>query len=1214
MRFPVLRAALLGLAIPTLPATAQDIDFNQLRQLIEKSRGPKEVSPEQQQLGLINELKIDRSPAGILAVRLAEARLPKEEPPAEPAGEPTPDQLKQRQAAEAQAFARDVVLGRWEQAGTYLSNLPEGIAAKVYHGVVAKIVAPTAMNPDPELQTQGAKPHTQPAFLPPGDWLGLAAAAPKEPDEETLKLLAKLLPKDPVPPQEFFTALEAGIRHFGGKEAADRRRAANLLLEIGLVEQAAPFLPDLAEAKAKPDYPAINLIARHRALFAKTNPEAAGPDAIPQAWELSTSFLTDEKAPPQDRAEALFRALSLIPELGDQRGREWIEKTFANPEGAGLELLATLGTLTAHNQENPDASVRLEQLRLQHAAVRALLDSAVDPAAWSEILTLFARQWQHEAGVTQAKDQSNSRRMVQQYDPWGNPFFVRPDVNFQGDGTRPISSSEMLECQPDEAWLAVVGFTTRHQCLSATARLLLKVKEEDAALPIIRTLAATHPEDAVSMVREVIKVWSENHNPNQDQDYRSRYMYFYGYNNQAGSIPLTRSKQERNLIELAALVKGIRELGLDESFHQEFADAFITCHSQAEVWRVESVESVFGATDVLDSKTLSTLVSRMRLNLAGLWPDPKLQQAYQTNRRDKELQEQIFKGYEAASMVLASALSKEPAESWRLSYQLAALGFEESNYRSTLSPDTDHSAIKRESLEALAASAADYAESLPLPDPDEESAEVFETWFFAALGSPSLEALKNHHVPSPGEYAKIRTALESLPDECAERHLKAMATTLNNRLANVSPDLKLRYLEGATLIVGDRKEMGDASDVFAYYRDLVSEIELSTRIDGSDRVGTGSPFGLHVNLRHTREIEREAGGFQRYLQNQTNAQYSFNFGRPPEDYRDKFEKAARAALEEHFEIVSLTFHGEKVESRTDPEFGWRLTPYAYFLLKPKGPQIDRIPPLKIDLDFMDTSGYVVLPITSPEIPIDASGDPAPRPWRDLRITQTLDDRSLDEEGSLFLEVKATANGLVPPLPDMLDINWDGLEPGLIEDKGIQIAELDGASDDLSPVSTREWRIELKPPGGTLPAKFRFPTAKVDTVEEDGFVLQRYADVDLVPVEGEIALDGSGKSPTPWLAAGLAVAVLGAGGTWIARKRRRPFAVVSEALPLPSSITPVTVLGFLRRLRDREALSEPSRAELDTEIALLESQYFGPHAPEPRNAELLQLATRWQSAA
>ena len=67
----------------------------------------------------------------------------------------------------------------------------------------------------------------------------------------------------------------------------------------------------------------------------------------------------------------------------------------------------------------------------------------------------------------------------------------------------------------------------------------------------------------------------------------------------------------------------------------------------------------------------------------------------------------------------------------------------------------------------------------------------------------------------------------------------------------------------------------------------------------------------------------------------------------------------------------MTFHSDKIESRSDPEFGWRITPYAYLLLQPKGPEVDSIPPLKIDLDFLDTSGYVVLPVTSSAIPVEA---------------------------------------------------------------------------------------------------------------------------------------------------------------------------------------------------------------------------------------------------
>ena len=88
---------------------------------------------------------------------------------------------------------------------------------------------------------------------------------------------------------------------------------------------------------------------------------------------------------------------------------------------------------------------------------------------------------------------------------------------------------------------------------------------------------------------------------------------------------------------------------------------------------------------------------------------------------------------------------------------------------------------------------------------------------------------------------------------------------------------------------------------------------------------------------HTREIERESGGFGKYLQNQTSMMYAYNYGRPLENYRDKFEEAARIALDEHFEVLSVTFQEPDIHSRAAEEYGWRITPYAYLLLKPSGP-------------------------------------------------------------------------------------------------------------------------------------------------------------------------------------------------------------------------------------------------------------------------------------
>jgi hypothetical protein len=65
-----------------------------------------------------------------------------------------------------------------------------------------------------------------------------------------------------------------------------------------------------------------------------------------------------------------------------------------------------------------------------------------------------------------------------------------------------------------------------------------------------------------------------------------------------------------------------------------------------------------------------------------------------------------------------------------------------------------------------------------------------------------------------------------------------------------------------------------------YYNDLVSEIKLNVHVDGPDVVGT-APFGVFVDIEHTRGIERELGGFRRYLQNQNSGRNNYyNYGRP----------------------------------------------------------------------------------------------------------------------------------------------------------------------------------------------------------------------------------------------------------------------------------------------------------------------------------------------
>ncbi len=107
------------------------------------------------------------------------------------------------------------------------------------------------------------------------------------------------------------------------------------------------------------------------------------------------------------------------------------------------------------------------------------------------------------------------------------------------------------------------------------------------------------------------------------------------------------------------------------------------------------------------------------------------------------------------------------------------------------------------------------------------------------------------------------------------------ANALFTRMSGLNPAVKFRYLHGGFEVVGDHKQAHEARKVYDYYKDLVTEIKLDAALDGGDDVGHGRPFGLFVNLRHTREIERESGGFGRYLQNQNQGNlFSYNYGRP----------------------------------------------------------------------------------------------------------------------------------------------------------------------------------------------------------------------------------------------------------------------------------------------------------------------------------------------
>lgn len=1157
----------------------------------------------------------------------------------EEASTPTPAPAAEvASASEAQAdtfdddlktFQRSVTLGDWDAAGAFIATLPEDEAKALYTRLVQVLPNPPQVQPE-MVPVPGGPPgammatQVNPMFaeknvISHADVVAIAGIAPVELDDDLLASLGGLVNAALQQGHAIDDLLERVRAVLEGPEddrPLDRRDVAKLLMGANHAVEAGDFLPTLDEAEATDDREALNLLSRH---FLAEHAREPKSDFLERAWRATLAVLAAGEVDAKQKDEALTRAVELATQIRHELGRDWLVRSFTDRPERGMEILAAIGKAAAQGlQSRPhDVDSRKRTLELQQESVEALLANAPERAdAWREPLELLALAWLTEAEHSRRYDTSTSLGPRMMRDPFGNFYFAQSYgddgqpmmmMNQDPNMPRPLTVADVLKVKPGEDWLGRIADALRPEFSTVFARLYLKVGEEDEAFPYIERLAATHPELATDLAEEFLRVWTRNHDPNAARSYTNPYYFMYGFERRAESIPLTRSKQERNLEELSKWVARLEALPIGDLDERLLANAFTTCHSAAEVYRIEAIEEVFGSMDDLDPETLAMLVQQMRGNLNGVWRLPATQETAKTRRREQDIRAEVMRGYDVARGVVARGLELHPGHH-ALIQAGAAVDHDLNNYLQELETDPSFTPRRQAALDEFRAAAEAYAAEVPDLSEEEESIEVYEQWFAASLGAVDLGDIKEEHLLAADQPALIREAIESLPGAAAERHKSMFANALFTRMSSIGPALKFRYLKAGFEIVGDHEQAHEARKVYDYYHDLVTELKLDAHVDGSTDVGSGAPFGLFVDLRHTREIERESGGFGRYLQNQnTGTSYYYNYGRPLENYRDKFEEATRNALNEHFIVHSVTFQSEDVNSRATEEYGWRVTPYAYVLLEARGPEIDTIPPLRLDLDFLDTSGYVVLPIESPPMPIDAAVRDEPRPYEKLEVTQTLDERQADE-GVLLLEIKGVAQGLVPDLDTLLDIGSDGFEVAEVEDQGLSIARFDPEAEGNVIVSERSWLVTMKADDveAGIPRTFHFASLNLDDGEA---VYQRYNDADLAEVGPVIDLEeryGERTYGWAWYAVPLGVLALLIAAVFVLRPRAPTQA--DDRFTLPDQLTPFTVLGLLREIERANGLPAPQQQELVATIGRLETHYFvGPDGPDP---DLRDIAERW----
>jgi len=694
---------------------------------------------------------------------------------------------------------------------------------------------------------------------------------------------------------------------------------------------------------------------------------------------------------------------------------------------------------------------------------------------------------------------------------------------------------------------------------------------------------------------------------------------------QAAGIPLTRLRQNKNVEELRTLLADLRPLSSEPIDPKVVVQSFMSVHSGAEVYHTADIEGIFGAPEKMNRAELMSLIGGMRTKLREQWRDVKEQQDAGTNRTEEETKNEVSRGYRTALELVKRGLSADNSD-WKEFIVRGQLYFDTSEYEFARQIKlTDYVNLRDEAFSSYRQAATLYAAQVPTLARGQWSIEPYQMWFFVMLGASDLSQLTRAAARSDPGLRSIGEAMRALPSEAAAVHLERFGQMLGDLLPQVPANMKQRFLDAGLQVVGqDHPGAKTAREALASYRELLDEIQLRLEVDGSTRVGYSQPFGAFLSLEHSRQLARESGGFSKYLQdlsNQPRNYYMSSPGQKPINYRDDFSKNIHTALDETFEVSSITFHDANVKAIDLPREGWQQTPLAYAVLRAKDASADRIPSIQLDMDFSDQAGQVVLPVRTQVQPIEArDASTALRPCGDLALVFTMDEREWRREGKVVVEISARGQGVIPSHLQLFEFDRPGFDVE-VTDNGLSITQFESDGQRRIPQADRNWQFtyhrkkDLR--GDVL---LRFPTIKAELKPKTADY-KHYEDADLVAVDARKAADGillrTGANTA--LRAGVigaAIAGIVVMGYFILRRRPRALPVADATLTLPSQITAFSVLAYLLRIQ-RESngrLTPSDRQSLKEEIRKLEATYFPGEAAAADGTDLEAVARKWQRTA
>ncbi len=1147
--------------------------------------------------------------------------------------------------SDAEKFHIAVLLGDWEAVGKTLATLPEADAKRAY----AKLLESVAGNSQSAAQFYQQTPQPQPQIfgggdeeptdgsgrqpkttgkrspLLPEDFYAIIAASPTDLDVSHLPQISSLvkIALGATGKKDFLAQLEKGLKGIGGTTAPGKKLAAQLLSSLDWIADAAPYLPVKRDDWDQADTFSLVLALEH---FTQTGIQNRDERQFKKAAELCAFMMQTSRFGSNDRGlfrQATDRFVKLLPALGTSEAEQLIRENFLTQPAILNDLILALGESGQAAQRGSDLNLRGQSLATQSALVRVL---AGRKGALPESLNVLVMNWLTEAETTY---RSGMPKLAED-DPEMNQFIYRPPSYYnRRNQAKVVTADVILTNAPTSALIKRLNPGLAQRVNLTLLKVNLLDPTEEMTLTTLKGYLKDHPGQEKELCQDFLNAWVKKRSvPPEDPNITRMRNLGYSISRQqlqaGGGIPLTRLRQNKNVAEFRDLLAALRALSPEPISPNLVIQSFMTIHSGAEVYRAEDIAGIFGPPEKMNRAELMQLVTGMRSKLREQWQDPKTQQSAGTNRNEQDTKDEVSRGYRTALNLIKHGLTEEGAD-WKDFIVRGQLFFDASEFEFARQIKlSDYVNLRDEAFGSYKQAAKIYAAKVPELPRGQWTLDPYQMWFFVMLGASDLSQLTRAAARSDPGLSQIGDAMRALPGDAAEGHLQKFGEMLGSLLPQVPANMRQRFLSAGLQVIGEKHPSAAAAQVaLKNYQELLDEAQLRVAVDGSSRVGHGQPFGMMVSLEHTRQIARESGGFGKYIQSPGGGrnQMMFGGGGSQVNYRENFAKNIHGALDETFEIQSITFHDASVRPIDLPREGWQETPLAYVLLRAKEAAVDRIPSIQLDMDFSDTSGQVVLPVRSQVEPIDSKEtDAGARPCADLALTFTMDEREWAKDGKVVIEVTAKGRGVIAPHAQMFDFAQPGFDVE-VSDNGLSITEFVSDGKMKQANADRNWQFTYKRKKDVRgDAVLKFPTLKSGiTVASTEY--QHYQDADLIKLDAKQAAAGVALKTgvnralrTAMLAVLALVAI--AAAFFVLRKKNQPPTATAAALALPAQLTPFSVVAFLRRI-EREAaakLDEPARQSLALQIQEIEGAFFR-SATAPTNAPDLQaIAQKWWSAA